>query len=210
MELYPLFASNLIVIKFGDEKSLSTLEKIHNNYEWVDSKQDGSNGTFATKSKFILEDYPEIKQSLIQEFEKANGQIFKYDARFIITTSWFTKAISNTYSQFHSHRNSFYSGVLYFGDYSEKNKHAPIQFDNPVADFYSHYVMSNEWNVHNCFNWDTYPKKNMLLFFPSYLRHRIGKHNDKKPRYSLAFNIVPVGPYGQGDSFYNTEWFVGK
>lgn len=210
MDIYPLFASNLIRVTFEDKKALNILKKIHNKYEYVDSKQEGSNGVFATANKFVLENYPEIKQSLVEEFKKINETIFKYDCEFFITTSWITKATKNTYSQIHSHRNSFYSGVLYFGEYPKNNKHAPIQFYSPIDDFRSHYVMAKEWNIANCSNWDIYPNENMLLFFPSYLKHRIAKHNDEKPRYSLAFNIVPIGSYGTGDSFYDTRWFVGK
>ena len=27
------------------------------------------------------------------------------------------------------------------------------------------------------------------------------------PRHSLAFNFIPIGEYGVGDSTYNTNWF---
>ena len=47
----------------------------------------------------------------------------------------------------------------------------------------------------------------MLLFFPSYLWHTILNNHSDKPRYSLAFNLIPLGHYGSGDSTYNTEWF---
>ena len=52
-----------------------------------------------------------------------------------------------------------------------------------------------------------YPHKNQLILFPSYLKHRICEQKSDKTRYSLAFNIVPIGGYGYGDSQYNTEWF---
>ena len=50
-------------------------------------------------------------------------------------------------------------------------------------------------------------KKNMVIFFPSYLEHSILNNTSKKPRHSLAFNLIPFGKYGVGDSTYNTEWF---
>ena len=52
------------------------------------------------------------------------------------------------------------------------------------------------------------PNKNMLVLFPSYLKHKILTHESNIPRYSLAFNIVPVGHYGVGDSQYNTKWIT--
>ena len=210
MNVYPLFASNLIEVKFDDEKSLKKLNQICGEYEWYSSKCDGSSGNSATINKFILEEHPDIKESISKYFETVNENILQLGGKFIITTSWFTKAVKNTYSQFHTHRNSYYSGVLYFGEYSDNESHAPIQFDSPIAELNAHYIIPDKWNIHNCFNWDLYPTTGTLLFFPSYLRHRIGMHNDDKPRYSLAFNIVPFGSYGEGDSSYNTSWFYGK
>jgi len=52
------------------------------------------------------------------------------------------------------------------------------------------------------------PSTNSLVLFPSYLSHRIAEHQSKKIRRSLAFNIVPVGSYGEYDSSYNTNWFT--
>jgi len=210
MNLYPLFASNLIETKFDDEESIKKLIQLCKNVEWVVNPQECNSGSSATRNKLILEYYPEIKESLSRCFEQVNDNILQLGGNFIITTSWLTKSTKNSFSQFHTHRNSFYSAVLYFGEYSKSNKQAPIQFESPVADLPAHYIIPKKWNIHNCFTWDVYPSTGTLLFFPSYLRHRIGMHNDDRPRYSLAFNIVPFGSYGQGDSSYDTSWFYGK
>ena len=53
-------------------------------------------------------------------------------------------------------------------------------------------------------SWTISPEKNLLVFFPSYLEHRIINNKDK--RRSLAFNIVPIGGYGTGDSSMDTSW----
>ena len=208
MNVYPLFASNLIETKFGDEESIKKLNKICEDSDWVVNLQEGNSGASSTRNKLILEDYPEIKESLSKCFKQVNDKVLQLGGNFIITTSWLTKVTKNTFSQFHTHRNSFYSGVLYFGEYSKDDKHAPIQFESPITEFPSHFIVPKKWNIHNCFTWDVYPSTGTLLFFPSYLRHRIGMHNDDNPRYSLAFNIVPYGSYGEGDSSYNTNWFL--
>ena len=44
------------------------------------------------------------------------------------------------------------------------------------------------------------------MFFPSHLKHYVTTHNNSKTRYSLAFNIVPIGLYGDRDSTYDTSW----
>ena len=207
MNVYPIFASNLIETVFDDEESIKKLNQICEDVDWFVNPQEGNNGASATRNKLILEEYPEIKESLSRCFDQVNDNVLQLGGNFIITTSWFTKITKNSFSQFHTHRNSFYSAVLYFGEYSKEQKHAPIQFENPNADLPSHFIVPKTWNIHNCFTWDVYPSTGTLLFFPSYLRHRIGTHNDDKPRYSLAFNIVPYGSYGEGDSSYNTDWF---
>jgi len=49
-------------------------------------------------------------------------------------------------------------------------------------------------------NWKLNPKKNMLVFFPSYLYHKIEKNTSDEVRHSLAFNIMPDGATGKVDS----------
>jgi uncharacterized protein (TIGR02466 family) len=208
MKLYPIFSSNLVECKFDENDSvIDQLVNLSKNSEYIDSKQHGSNGSTATVDKKILNGHPKIKECLLKYFQKVNDSAFYYPCEFAITTSWFTRVTKGAFSQFHSHRNSLFSGVLYFGDYPEENTHGPIEFESPCSELPSHYVVPKIWNIHNCYSWSVYPRKNMLLFFPSYLRHRIGKHNDDTVRYSLAFNIVPIGEYGEGDSFYDTKWF---
>jgi len=207
MRLFPIFASNLVECTFEEKNITDKLFGLVDEYEYINSKQPGSNGSTSTVNKKILDDHPEIKESLLKYFYAVNERSFFYPCKFDITTSWFTKVKNQCFSQFHSHRNSFYSGVLYFGEYPEGITHGPIEFDNPNSELPNYYVIPTTWNIHNCNSWQVYPKKNMLLFFPSHVRHRIGNHNSDITRYSLAFNIVPIGSYGEGDSSYSTEWF---
>ena len=60
----------------------------------------------------------------------------------------------------------------------------------------------------NSHTWFMYPQPKLLLFFPSYLRHKINIHKISKIRKSLAFNIIPVGKYGEGDSSHDTSWII--
>ena len=62
-------------------------------------------------------------------------------------------------------------------------------------------------NIHNSKEWFVKPKKNLLLFFPSYLWHAVMNNTSDNPRHSLAFNFIPIGEYGVSDSTYNTNWF---
>ena len=68
--------------------------------------------------------------------------------------------------------------------------------------------MPSNWTIQNSTIWKIQPQKNCLLIFPSYLQHSIEKSIEDTTRYSLAFNIIPVGEYGSQDSTVNTEWLI--
>ena len=152
----------------------------------------------------VLEKYPKIKKILLNKFKKIAKEEYEYDNDFIITTSWFTKTEKDQESKLHSHKNSFYSGVYYFGDYSEDS--APIEFETPLLPFSDFYIEPNHWNIKTSQSWKISPQHNLLLLFPSYLRHSIVKSKEESVRDSLAFNIVPIGEYGANDSTYSTRW----
>ena len=147
-----------------------------------------------------------VKQSQAP-YEPIAKEEYQYDNDFIITTSWFTKTKKGQQSIFHSHKNSFYSGVYYFGDYSEDS--ASISFENPLTPFFDFHMYPSELNIKNSQTWEITPQKNLLILFPSYVRHTIMRSEDDVVRESLAFNIVPIGEYGASDSIYNTEWMMG-
>ena len=83
-----------------------------------------------SKDRRILERYLDLKELLLDYFNQFSEEVLRYDGEFNITTSWFTKIKTGCSSQYHCHKNSFYSGVLYFGDYSNDNGGA-IKFNNP-------------------------------------------------------------------------------
>ena len=146
---------------------------------------------------------------MLDYFYKFSTSFLKYDGEFDITTSWFTRIRKNCSSQYHFHKNSFYSGVLYFGEYSNE-KGGAIKFNNPLQQFIDFQITPKQYDIYNCDEYGVYPQKNILIVFPSYLSHMIDTYHGKDPRYSLAFNIVPIGKYGESDSEYRTDWFNNK
>ena len=159
--------------------------------------------------KRVLEEYPRVRDILLDKFNFVCQNYLGFKKKkYIITTSWLTITRKGDLSQFHNHRNSFWSGVYYFQDeYPEGS--SSIQFRNPVtplSDYcYCSYDVEN-FNHYNAESWRFSPEPKQLLLFPSYLMHRIMKNNCDKVRHSLAFNIVPVGRWGECDSSYDQEW----
>ena len=97
------------------------------------------------------------------------------------------------------------SGVYYFDTYDEFS--APIEFINPLTKVQSFWIEPKEPSLACSTLWTLPPRDKQLIFFPSYLEHRVGLHRGDKMRHSLAFNIVPIGLIGGTDSSYNNKWF---
>ena len=184
----------------GDGKWNRTYENLSQNTGWV------YNGEGDMR---ILESYPQIKKVLLDAFLSFASEVMMLkNVNFDITTSWLTKMEKGDSSPLHLHANSFWSGVYYYGE--EYEQASPIEFEHPLINHikdYGFYIQPDGMNEYNTLKTGMYPQKNQLILFPSYLKHRICEHKSDKTRYSLAFNIVPIGGYGYGDSQYNTEWF---
>ena len=156
----------------------------------------------------ILESYPEIKKILLDHFISFSDGVLGLNCKFEITTSWLTKCEKGESSHLHLHANSFWSGIYYYGEnYCESSS---LEFENPLIHYmkdYGFYITPEKITQYNNLTGKIAPTKNTLIFFPSFLNHRILEHKSEFPRYSLAFNMVPIGEYGEGDSAYNTSWF---
>tara|TARA_R100000030_G_C3206760_1_gene112287 strand:- start:43 stop:669 length:627 start_codon:yes stop_codon:yes gene_type:complete len=201
--IIPLFPSILYTTNietdcteiYDDMISSCNFIKTHSTY--LDS-------TLISNRHRVLEKYPQLKQRLFEEFYYFKNEVMRWhNTDFQIVTSWLTKTEKGQTSQMHCHKNSFYSGVLYFDTIENV---APIEF-------YDLSVNSRSWSINdvpleeinalNAESWQLSPGKNDLIFFPSHLYHRIKNHQSDQTRYSLAFNIIPVGIIGKSDSQVN-------
>ena len=159
--------------------------------------------------KRILEEYPRVRDIILDKFDFiCQNYLGLKKKKYIITTSWITIVRKGDLSQYHNHRNSFWSGVYYFQDeYPIGSSY--IQFNNPVdclSDFFFNSYDIEHFTEYNSNGWSFSPEPKQLLLFPSYLMHRIMKNNSDKVRHSLAFNIVPIGRWGECDSSYDQAW----
>ena len=158
-----------------------------------------------SKDLRVLEKYSKTRKILLDYFKKFSDEVLEYDNDYDITTSWFTKSSEGQFSTFHNHKNSFWSGVYYYGDYDDNSSN--IEFSSPLAIYQQYELNVRNPNAVNSILSYIKPSSKRLILFPSYLAHRIGEHRSKITRHSLAFNIVPIGKYGEYDSSYDTNWF---
>ncbi len=147
----------------------------------------------SNESLYVLKEkkHKHLKDIIDSEIKNYANNVMKYDANFVITTSWFTETDIMEQSQYHQHQNSFISGVLYLN----VNEHSgSITFE----DFRDQQIKvpCTEYNLLNGKAYTVNPVNGLILLFPSKLWHVVGKNKSKQKRNSLAFNVMPVGTVG--------------
>ena len=151
----------------------------------------------ASSNKNVLEDEKLrfVKDKLVEEFDLFSSDIMKYNNEFEIVTSWFTRCKEGQSSDFHNHNNCLLSGVLYLQ--TDENS-SNIKFQN--FDNRRYQMIIEEYNIFNSVEFRLKPKDGLLIFFPSEMWHKIEENKSHNTRYSLAFNLLPVGLIGNDKS----------
>tara|TARA_B100002052_G_scaffold49247_1_gene42294 strand:+ start:665 stop:1261 length:597 start_codon:yes stop_codon:yes gene_type:complete len=194
--LLPLFPSS--VYHFILDEDTSELDP--RGFEFI--KQ---NSAAASKNIRVLEEYPKTKKIILNKFKEIAKNQLGYDNEFKLSTSWFTKVEKGGHADFHSHRNCLYSGIYYFGNSYSKNS-GKLCFRSNIQYYSDFHIKSNKKDLLSATSWSIKPEVKKMILFPSYLEHAILEHMEDTIRYSLAFNLYPVGEYGIGDSTFNTDW----
>ena len=70
----------------------------------------------------------------------------------------------------------------------------------------SSFAKADHRSRHNTSYWQFNPEPKQLILFPSYLQHQVMLQDNDETRCSLAFNIMPIGHWGDGDSALDTQW----
>ena len=117
---------------------------------------------------------------------------------FFITRSWVLSIDKiNDSGPFHSHGNSFFTGVFYINVDEEKDSFQIERSKTYQYIHYNYYKNPNEWNQQLI---TYYPKKNDLIIFDASLSHRIGHHLTSKLRTVIAFEVFAKGTFGSKGS----------
>ena len=152
----------------------------------------------------VLEQFPKMKQMFTHISNRLIKEGLNYDNELEISSSWFTKTHKGESSPMHDHKNCVFSAVYYYGDYDDKVGN--LIFKNKIVNLTSYRLNVGKSNKFNTYDIEITPQSGSLLIFPSYVSHKIDVHKSEIPRLSLAFNMVPVGQYGIGDSQADTSW----
>jgi uncharacterized protein (TIGR02466 family) len=182
-------------LSFCGNKVLKYIENIE--FKKTGPSIRGEADNYISKNRYILEDISYLKNEIYNNVKNYLNNKMKLKMDFQFTTSWVTKTEPNGFSQKHLHQNSFLSGVYY-----------PIGNDGFNIKFYKEeYFWGVKVTEINDLNADWFniniTENSVLILFPSNLRHSIEKNLSDKMRYSIAFNTLPSGEIGTGDSKIN-------
>jgi len=198
MQIEPIFPQAVIglnKLKVDYNKVLKYIENIE--FERTNPSIQKEAEVYISKNHNILENISDLKNQICNSVKNYLNNIMKLKMDFQFTTSWVTKTFSNGYSQEHKHPNSFLSGVYY----PIGNENFKIKFHKEKNIWGTEQIEINDLNA-DWYNFNI-TENSVLILFPSNLRHSIEKNLSDKIRYSIAFNTLPLGEMGTGDSKIN-------
>jgi uncharacterized protein (TIGR02466 family) len=191
LSLLPLFSSPVFRVELAEDLE-SCYQSLRDEQRFPLRPAVEPRESRMSQDNHVLRHFPELRTLLLRQFYDVKNRVLRYEStEFGIATSWITKTDRDEQSHFHIHKNSLFSGVLYFESIEGG---AAIEFANYNLSPRSIDVnRPTERNIYNSNSVRIPVGHNVLLFFPSHLFHRITRHEAEQPRYSLAFNMMPVG-----------------
>jgi len=192
----PLFSLPLFIYKLDIKEDLAlkfSKEKIIKPSH--DEAPNGSGANLMTTDLNVLRKYKALKKEIDKAILITLKDILKLqNTKYRICNSWLTKTKPRQFSTSHSHKNSWLSGVYY----PKGNPNFSIKFYNDQSPPF--FIPPTEYNIYNSSEWSVFPQDNYLILFHSQLRHKIIPNQADTDRFSLAFNILPKGKIGLGDT----------
>jgi len=188
----PICANALFIYKLNIKKDLS-LDFKKEKFKSFDERH-----CFQSEDLNVLKKYKDLYTEINKAVDTTIKDILKLkDINYRIYSSWLTKAEPKSFSYSHTHSNSWLSGVYYpKGDPDFNVKF----FNDNISQFYT---LPTEYNIFNSGEWTVNAEDNYLIMFFSHSRHKLMPNKSNIDRYSLAFNVVPEGKFGKGDSTIN-------
>ena len=185
----PICSNTLFIYKLNIEENLALKFK-----EEEFMSIDGGSSLIGKDSN-ILEKYENLNKKINQAVEMTLKEILMLEnINYRIFSSWLTKSEPKTSSDSHIHSNSWLSGIYYP---KSDPGFSTTFFHDKTSPFFT---TPKKYNIYNATDWTIFPEDNYLILFFSQLRHKIMPNKSNKDRFSLAFNILPQGQFGGGDS----------
>ncbi len=136
--------------------------------------------------------FADLKQEILgmcREFAKAHSHRIDDIA---ICNSWGNVVRQGEGIRYHRHSNAYISGSFYLTDGSSFN--ILNQHHSTLFNFAPEIIPGNNYRAMESFTIP--PKPARIVLFPANLMHCVLPSQSTAPRYSIAFNAIPVGRIG--------------
>ncbi len=197
--LIPLFSSLVMV---SDIQLNETEEKIILDFtdkcNFIKTREE-ENSSSISEDYYVLDD-PQlilIRNKIAMEVNKYIDHL-QYEGQFDFSSSWITKTKPGEQSHYHTHSNTIFSGIFYIKTKDDCGSVALTDFTKTKWG-----IKKKEANVYNSSTWEITPLKNRIIIFPSNVPHKINPNRTKHTRFSLPFNVIPLGNIGAGEQRIN-------
>tara|TARA_R100001594_G_scaffold129454_1_gene168075 strand:- start:141 stop:740 length:600 start_codon:yes stop_codon:yes gene_type:complete len=192
VQTIPICANSLFIYKLDIKKDLTPKFK---KEKFESAQYTDRDSVFISKDLNVLRKYKELNKEIIKAVNTTLKEVLMLEnINYIIFSSWLTKTELQGSPDAHNHANSWLSGVYY----PKGDPGFGIKFYNDHKTQF--FTPPTKYNIYNSGEWNIIPEDNYLILFFSQLRHKIMLNNSNECRYSLAFNILPKGKFGAGDS----------
>jgi len=152
-----------------------------------------------SNDKHILhrEELSSVKNQITKHIEEYKNKTLQVadDIEIYITNSWLMKHDKGHYAHEHSHANSVISGVYYIEVPKMSGNIIFHKASNNISNVMSPVIALRykKYNVYNSEEYAVKTKNNLLVLFPSNLRHSVPVSFSETPRYCIAFNTFLKG-----------------
>lgn len=194
-QLQPIFPEPIVEYsKIGADQA--RISRLYEQQQWEPTNT-GDNPEYFLKisrNLNVLGEDQQLKDFFEGLVNNYASKFLLYENRFHATTSWFTMAEKDKISILHNHGNAMFCAVYYFGLSGDRK--AQIAFEKPVLSQFD--LKPKQYNVLNGPAHVFDMGNDSMLVFPSYLKHKVVRHEHDEVRKSLAMNFMPIGRAGAG------------
>ena len=164
-----------------EESLLDKVEKTFDSQHWMKDQHNYNTDQYYQ---------PELSEWFHNCIDKVKQIHYAGDFKLEITSCWVNKNNRMMKSPLHYHYNSIVSGVLYFSN--EQTSPLVFSLPNPYA-FAENQRVLNLSSKYSNLRYEIFPKRGMLVIFPSSIMHETATHRENHLRYSIAFNTFMSG-----------------
>lgn len=167
-------------IQYSIEKFLENT-KVEKFEQWPEKIKTTFSYTRTRNHILGQEHFKKLTQFIITESKKYYVE-FKRESNLKLFSSWINLYEKNDFQFRHSHigddNNSIISGIYYHKTYDEGGE---LVFYNPLTSTNRNNIIFDEYKIK--------PKNGDLIFFPSFLGHRVNPNLSDNVRKSISFNL---------------------